>query len=70
MLHFWIGYLHPFVDGNGRIARAFFYWYLLREKYWAFGYIPLSKVIKNSPGQYGNAYVFSEQDDKGKQGQR
>ncbi len=63
MLHFWIGYLHPFVDGNGRIARALFYWYLLREKYWAFGYIPLSKVIKNSPGQYGNAYVFSEQDD-------
>lgn len=25
MLHFWIGYLHPFTDGNGRLARMFFY---------------------------------------------
>src|SRR5690606_22337292 len=28
LLHFWIGYLHPFADGNGRLARALFYWYL------------------------------------------
>lgn len=63
IMHFWLGYLHPFVDGNGRMARALFYWYLLREKYWAFGYIPLSKVIKDSPGQYRDAYIYSEQDD-------
>lgn len=63
IVHFWIGYLHPFVDGNGRMARALFYWYLLREKYWAFGYLPLSKVIKNSPAQYRDAYIYTEQDD-------
>lgn len=63
ILHFWVGYLHPFTDGNGRLARAVFYWYLLRKKYWAFAYLPLSKVIKNSPVQYGKAYVYSEQDD-------
>ena len=63
MLHFWIGFLHPFVDGNGRIARAIFYWYLLRKGYWAFTYLPLSRVIKNSPAQYRDAYVYSEQDD-------
>lgn len=63
ILHFWFGYLHPFIDGNGRMARALFYWYLLREKYWAFGYLPLSKVIKNSPGQYRDAYIYTEQDD-------
>ncbi|MEW6051779.1 MAG: Fic family protein [Candidatus Zixiibacteriota bacterium] len=63
ILHFWLGYLHPFVDGNGRLARALFYWYLLRKDYWAFSYIPLSRVIKNSPAQYRNAYVYSEQDD-------
>jgi len=63
IIHFWLGYLHPFVDGNGRIARALFYWYLLREKYWAFGYLPLSKVIKNSPAQYRDAYIYTEQDD-------
>lgn len=63
ILHFWFGYLHPFVDGNGRMARALFYWYLLREKYWAFGYLPLSKIIKNSPAQYRDAYICAEQDD-------
>lgn len=63
IIHFWVGYLHPFVDGNGRMARALFYWYLLREKYWAFGYLPLSKVIKSSPAQYRDAYIYAEQDD-------
>lgn len=61
-LHFWIAYLHPFTDGNGRMARALFYWYLLRQEYWAFGYLPLSTVIKKSPTQYRDAFLFSEQD--------
>ena len=63
MLHFWIGYLHPFTDGNGRLARTMFYWYLLKKGYWAFAYLPISKVIKESPVQYGKAYIYSEQDD-------
>jgi len=49
MLHFWIGYLHPFTDGNGRLARLLFYWYLLKHNYWAFAYLPISKIIKKSP---------------------
>lgn len=63
MLHFWIGYLHPFTDGNGRLARQIFYWYLIKQGYWAFAYLPISKVIKLSPKQYLMAYVYSEQDD-------
>ena len=63
ILHFWIGYLHPFTDGNGRLARLIFYWYLIKEGYWAFVYLPISKAIKQSPKQYSMAYVYSEQDD-------
>lgn len=63
LLHFWIGYLHPFVDGNGRLARILFYWYLLKNNYWGFSYLPLSKIIKNSPAQYSMAYIYTEQDD-------
>jgi len=63
MLHFWIGYLHPFSDGNGRLARLLFYWYLVKKGYWAFVYLPISKIIKRSPSQYIMAYVYSEQDD-------
>jgi len=63
ILHFWIGYLHPFTDGNGRMARIVFYWYLLRNDYWAFSYLPVSRIIRDSPKQYRMAYVYSEQDD-------
>lgn len=63
MIHFWVGYLHPFTDGNGRLARLLFYWYLLKNGYWAFAYLPISKIIKKSPQQYTMAYVYSEQDD-------
>ncbi len=63
MLHFWVGLLHPFVDGNGRLARGLFYWYLLRKGYWAFAFLPISIAIKSSPVQYSEAYILSEQDD-------
>ncbi|MFH1441588.1 MAG: Fic family protein [Candidatus Omnitrophota bacterium] len=62
-IHFWIGYLHPFTNGNGRLARVLFYWYLLKKGYWAFAYLPISTIIKRSPIQYRKAYVYSEQDD-------
>ncbi|RKW20561.1 Fic family protein [Candidatus Gracilibacteria bacterium] len=63
ILHFWIGYLHPFCDGNGRTARAVFYWYLLKKGYLGFSFIPISNIIKDSKIQYKNAYIYSEQDD-------
>lgn len=62
-LHFWLGYLHPFPDGNGRLARSIFYWYLTRHGYWAFAYLPISSVIKRSQHDYAYSYIYSEQDD-------
>ena len=64
VLHFWIGYLHPFIDGNGRTARVIFYWYIIKKGYWAFKYIPLSDVIKKSKRSYGNAFLNCEQEDE------
>ncbi|HAU1184309.1 TPA: Fic family protein [Legionella pneumophila] len=63
MIHFWIGLLHPFEDGNGRLARILFYWYVLKNDYWAFAYLSLSEKIKKSPKQYALAYIYSEQED-------
>ena len=62
ILHFWIGLLHPFEDGNGRLARILFYWYMLRKGYWAFSYLSLSERILKSPKQYAMAFIYSEQD--------
>ena len=30
-IHFYIGYLHPYFDGNGRMARMLHIWYLLQK---------------------------------------
>ncbi|MBU1667581.1 Fic family protein [bacterium] len=63
ILHFMIGYEHPFADGNGRIARAMFYWFMLKSKYDYFEYISISKLLKEAPIQYGKSYLYSEIDD-------
>lgn len=63
MVHFMIGYDHPFVDGNGRTARALFYWVMAKESYWLMEYISISRVIKKAPAQYMNAYLHTETDD-------
>lgn len=63
ILHFWLAYLHPFVDGNGRTARALFYWYLMKRGYWLFQYLSVSRVIKTSKGRYDDAFLHSELDE-------
>lgn len=63
LLHFMIGYEHPFVDGNGRTARALFYWAMAKSRYWMMEYLPISAIIRKAPAQYARSYLFSEQDD-------
>lgn len=63
IIHFMLAYIHPFVDGNGRTARALFYWYVLKQKYWLFEYLSISRVILHAPSQYERAYLYTEHDD-------
>lgn len=63
LLHFWLAYDHPFVDGNGRTARALFYWSLLRGGFWLCEYLSISRVIRKAPAQYGRAFLYTETDD-------
>ena len=63
ILHFLIGYIHPFVDGNGRTARAIFYWYLLKNGYWLTEYLSISRVILKTKTQYEKAYIYTEIDE-------
>ena len=62
-LHFLVGYIHPFNDGNGRTARTVFYWYMLRHDYWLFEYMAISRAIKDTKEQYKKAYVYTESDE-------
>ncbi|WP_278383396.1 Fic family protein [Alteromonas mediterranea] len=63
VLHFMIGYEHPFRDGNGRTARALFYWFMLKSEYRLFKYISISKLLKEKPKEYGLSYMYTEKDD-------
>lgn len=63
VLHFTIGFEHPFHDGNGRVARALFYWYMFKNDFAAFRYIAISVLLKSAPAKYGRSYLFSESDE-------
>ena len=63
ILHFWMGYDHPFVDGNGRCARALFYWSMLHQGYWLCEYISISQILLKAPSQYGLSFLHTETDE-------
>lgn len=63
ILHFWLAYIHPFPDGNGRTSRALFYWYALKNEYWQFEYLSISRVVLKAPVQYIRAFLYSEIDE-------
>ncbi len=62
LVHFMIGYDHPFVDGNGRTARALFYWVMARQGYWLMEFLSISHVLRKAPSQYVRAYLHTETD--------
>jgi len=62
LLHFAISYIHPYVDGNGRTARAVFYWSMLNQGYWPTQYLSVSSIIRQGPSKYYLAFKNSETD--------
>jgi Fic family protein len=63
LIHFMIGYDHPFIDGNGRTARALFYWSMARHGYWMMEFTSISAILRNAPSKYARAYLYTETDD-------
>ena len=63
VIHYMMAYMHPFVDGNGRTARALFYWYMLKERYWLTEYMSISRVIAKSKKSYEKSFQYVAADD-------
>jgi Fic family protein len=63
LLHFWLAYDHPFVDGNGRTARALFYWCMLRNQFWLFEFVSISNILVKAPVQYARSFLYTETDE-------
>ena len=63
LLHFWLAYDHPFVDGNGRTARVLLYWSMAHQGYWLCEYLSISRILKKARGQYARSYLYTESDE-------
>ena len=61
-LHFWLAYDRPFVDGNGRTARALFHQAMARAGYPLFAYVSLSPPLAAAPRRYARAFLATESD--------
>lgn len=62
LTHFRIGVDHPFVGGNGRVARVLFYWVMLREGYWLTEFLSVSRILRQAPPKYARSYLYAEDD--------
>ena len=63
VMHFMIGYDHPFADGNGRVARAIFYHSVFQSGYEILAFTSISQIIKSAPAKYGYAFQYVETDE-------
>jgi Fic family protein len=63
IVHFWLAYDHPFDDGNGRTARALFYWSMLSQGYWLAEFLTISSILTRAPVQYAKPFLYTETDE-------
>lgn len=64
LLHFWLAHDHPFEDGNGRTARALFYWSMRTQGYWLVEYLSISRILRDAPSKYARSFLLTETDDR------
>lgn len=61
LIHFYLAYLHPYFDGNGRMARLLHLWYLVQQGYSSALFVPLSEYIERSRKKYYDTFSLVEQ---------
>ncbi|WP_253953874.1 Fic family protein [Schaalia sp. 19OD2882] len=62
-LHFMMGHDHYFADGNGRTARAVFYWSMLSQGFFLTEYLSISRLLLRAPARYARSFLLTEQDE-------
>ena len=60
ILHFWLAYDHPFVDGNGRTGGLSSTGKCSMRGYWLFEFVSISQILRKAPVQYGAAFLQTE----------
>jgi Fic family protein len=63
LVHLWLASDHPFEDGNGRTARALFYWSMLKHGYWLTEFLSISRILNGAPTRYARSFLYTETDE-------
>jgi Fic family protein len=64
VIHFYVAYLHPYFDGNGRMARLLHLWDLVQSGYPSTLFVSFSSLIERSRHGYYQAYTLCEENAK------
>ena len=64
IIHFYLAFVHPYFDGNGRMARLLHLWFLIQRGYRSALFIPFSSRIEKSRRAYYDAYTLVEDNKK------
>ncbi len=64
IIHFYIAYVHPYFDGNGRMARLVHLWFLIQKGYQSALFISFSSQIEKSRKAYYDACTAIEENKK------
>ena len=64
MIHFYLAYLHPYFDGNGRMARMVHLWFLVQKGYRTALFVPFSSLIAASRREYYAAFTAVEENSR------
>lgn len=60
VIHFFIAFVHPYFDGNGRMARLLHLWFLIQKGYRSALFVPFSSCIEKSRKAYYDAFSMIE----------
>lgn len=64
IIHFYLVHLHPYFDGNGRMARMLHLWFLIQKGYAATLFVPFSSLIERDRNAYYKAISQVESNQK------
>ena len=64
VLHFWLAYIIRLSTAMEERQGSLFYWYMLKNNYWLFEYLSISRILYRTPEQYKKAFVYSEIDEQ------
>lgn len=63
LLHYFIAYIHPFFDGNGRTARTLFYFQAMKDKLDFVELLSISASLKDYGKRYEKSFILVQKHD-------